>query len=166
MSRKNRVPVCDSSARKVLFYRSESVARKMVENRAAFILSKEPLEIALCSNNVRRKQIDIEGLRPDQSLTVPPSVIHGFAVGFEGPKKIVQSYKDNHSAKTVQDVPNKVKAPPEKEKKDIAYPLNRLAQSVIETPDKVKAPANWEVITREEFVEWISRIEGGQCDGK
>jgi hypothetical protein len=106
--RTKNVPVRDSSAKEILFYASRSTALEMVGGGTAFILLSDPLEVALSSNS-HRNQVDIEGLRPDQSLTMPPSVIRGAASGFLRPQKIAQSYLPNHFAK--RDIPNKMKAP-------------------------------------------------------
>jgi hypothetical protein len=112
VSGKRNIPVRDSSARKILFYASRSSAQEMVDRNAAFVLANDPLEIAL-NSRARRTALEISELRPDQSLTMPPSVIHGAALGFSRATRIRDSYLPNQRG--TYDVPNIVK-PPRKRK--------------------------------------------------
>ena len=108
MSRKKNIPVRDSSARKILFHETRRGAMEMVERGAAFILANDPLELALVSR-ARRTAIEIQQLRPDQSLTVTPTVVHGAALGFVRPSRIIESYLPNSLGE--KEIPNTVKAP-------------------------------------------------------
>jgi hypothetical protein len=100
MSRKNNVRLFDSSARNVLRHIRVAEAHTMVQSGVAFELSTAPLELCLSSSGPARKQVDIERLRPDQSLTVPPTVVRSSAAGAEWGRKIIASYGPNRGGKS------------------------------------------------------------------
>jgi len=95
MPRSNKVPVHDfNGAGKPLFHTSESAARGMLDRGTAYKLSGDPLRIAFSNpeREHRRSQIDIERLRPDESLTMPPRVVESFASGSARAAQIVKTY--------------------------------------------------------------------------
>lgn len=55
------------------------------------------MELAL-AHAPGRTQLDIQTLRPDRSLTVPPSVIVDAADGIASAREIVNGYEKNHAA--------------------------------------------------------------------
>jgi hypothetical protein len=74
-----RIPVFDTSASTVLFYKSRAKAEGMVKSGVAYQLSAEPFEIRLAKPPALRANEAL--LRPDRSLAMGPDVMRGAAEG-------------------------------------------------------------------------------------
>ncbi len=74
-----RVPVFDTFATKVLFYRPRAKAEAMVASGVACELSRVPFEIRLAKSPARRTAEEL--LHADRSLSMGPRVMAGVAAG-------------------------------------------------------------------------------------
>jgi hypothetical protein len=74
-----RIPVFDTFATKVLFYRPRAKAESMVASGVACELSRVPFEIRLAKAPASRTAEDL--LHADRSLSMGPGVMAGVAAG-------------------------------------------------------------------------------------
>jgi hypothetical protein len=74
-----RIPVFDTFATKVLFYRPRAKAEAMVASGVACELSRVPFEIRLAKSPASRVAEDL--LYADRSLSMGPGVMAGVAAG-------------------------------------------------------------------------------------
>jgi hypothetical protein len=95
MSKKRKnVPVMSYDATDRLFNKSVEEARDMVARFVAYVVTENPLVIALANKpKNHRTQIDIQSLRPDLSVAMPPSVSFGLAVGDPRCAEIVKGWR-------------------------------------------------------------------------
>lgn len=95
MSKRRCVPVRDHFGKAILFRRTREEAERMIASGICFVLMQQPLELALV-RAPGRTQLDIQNVRPDRSLTMPPSVIQDAVDGVESARGIVAGYEANH----------------------------------------------------------------------
>ena len=83
MSRaRKKVPVMDYEAKHRLFHVTREAALDMIGRATAYLVTETPFTIALTNKpKNHRAQVDIDGMRPDRSLTVGASVVHSAALG-------------------------------------------------------------------------------------
>jgi hypothetical protein len=86
-----RIPVFDTSASTVLFYKSRAKAEGMVKSGVAYQLSAEPFEIRLAKPPASREHESL--LRSDRSLAMGPNVICGAAEGIASCQALLSSWR-------------------------------------------------------------------------
>lgn len=99
MSRSKCVRVFESSARTILRHVKRAEALEMVERREAFVLSNDPLEIALTRKPTRK---ETDG-RPDLSLTISPGVLLAAAAGSKRSREAVESRRTMRHVEVVSE---------------------------------------------------------------